>query len=526
MYRKFIETEDYLPVPKSGFTLKVSRDGNLIDENSQPVSTWTDTQDDTYARVFGYRGYDDYRIEELILLAFKPLLLPEYHWSRLTVDYLTEDRTLDVSNLGWVFPPKLEVKELPEFFYVPGHSRYATNESGVIVNLENGELVNYYVKSQYHRCSLKNDLDKWYLSGVHRFVCSAVHGCPINEAELDVNHDNFVRDDNRSVNIEWTTKKENSEHRTMYGTPPPADRVREYKVYTVWVRYPKTGEVISYPSLNRAARGMDLSVITVRTMGTKVEQPLYDKRYQLVISDEEPIWRDVDDHEYEQLYVVGIHLPIDVRWASTGDVQQFPSAMECGYALNIHKDTVLHRIKDHGQSIWNDGTQLKASSDKTPWGSTDDWLRRRKSTKRSKRVELRNAETGEVTSFENVRQLADYINVNESSISIWSRKKGFPVFPVPNGYPKGIQLRLYDNTDDWRIPENPIAELNEYGYTRTILRRDVNTGVVDRFDSMVECANACNVGKTTIAFRLKSNGQNTYQNRWQYQYYTEDPSWG
>jgi hypothetical protein len=524
MYRHFIESEDYVPVPLTGFTLKVNRRGELIDEDSQPVITWTDTQGNTYAHVFAYRGYDDYQIEELILLAFKPLLLPVHYWHKLSVGYLTDSTELDIGNLTWVYPPQLEVKELPGFYYIPGHAQYAVTNHGVVINIASGDVANQYPKDGYRRVALRTDLNKWITTGTHRVVCAAIHGSPANVDELDVNHDDFDRANNRSSNVGWITRlgniKHSNEREGKVHISKPSQRV------PVWIRYPKTGQVLKLEGRMAASRHLGVSPVTINTMGAKADtQPLYDNEYQLSIGEEEPTWRDVKPHEYDSVYVIGKHRPVKVRWAETGIVKYYDSALSCGEALGIHKDTVLHRIKDGGQSIWDDGTQVKDALDDTPWGTTDDWERRRKSKKRSKRLELRNVETGEITAYKSLKEMAKNIGILEESLSVWTRKKGFPIFPV-KGFPLGVQFRLYNDLEDWRIPEDPLKELDAWGSTRTILRRDVRTGVVDRFDRMVDCAKDCGVGKTTIAFRLKSNGLITYQGQWQYQYYNDNPVWG
>lgn len=46
---------------------------------------------------------------------------------------------------------------------------------------------------------------------VHRLVCAAFHGAPDAE-DLQVNHKNGARDDNRAENLEWVTCSENAVH--------------------------------------------------------------------------------------------------------------------------------------------------------------------------------------------------------------------------------------------------------------------------------------------------------------------------
>jgi hypothetical protein len=57
---------------------------------------------------------------------------------------------------------------------------------------------------------------------VHRLVALAFIGPPPSEKH-EVNHINFVRNDNRASNLEWVTHRENIRHR-MAGLPVPATR--------------------------------------------------------------------------------------------------------------------------------------------------------------------------------------------------------------------------------------------------------------------------------------------------------------
>lgn len=48
------------------------------------------------------------------------------------------------------------------------------------------------------------------LLSVHRLVCAAFHGLPPGDDPLVVHHGNGDKEDNRAINLEWTTFAENS----------------------------------------------------------------------------------------------------------------------------------------------------------------------------------------------------------------------------------------------------------------------------------------------------------------------------
>ncbi len=51
---------------------------------------------------------------------------------------------------------------------------------------------------------------------LHRVVCIAFHGMPLLP-NLQVNHRNGKKDDNRPINLEWSTHKENMAHAKQNG---------------------------------------------------------------------------------------------------------------------------------------------------------------------------------------------------------------------------------------------------------------------------------------------------------------------
>lgn len=58
---------------------------------------------------------------------------------------------------------------------------------------------------------------------VHQAVCEAFHG-PRPTPAHEVNHINGERLDNRPENLEWVTRKENSQHKKLLGTDPSRER--------------------------------------------------------------------------------------------------------------------------------------------------------------------------------------------------------------------------------------------------------------------------------------------------------------
>ncbi len=89
---------------------------------------------------------------------------------------------------------------------------------------EDGKIYSYYKKGFL---KLKPQRDGYILAGlrnkgkrksymVHRLVAQAYILNPENKAT--VNHKNHIRDDNRVVNLEWMTQKENNDYAILLGS--------------------------------------------------------------------------------------------------------------------------------------------------------------------------------------------------------------------------------------------------------------------------------------------------------------------
>lgn len=94
------------------------------------------------------------------------------------------------------------------FREIPGHTAYAINEQGRIINLRTGNALKPNNSNGYSRCRLG---PKGPTLGIHR--CLALAWLPEPSAEKAVvNHIDGNKLNNDISNLEWTTRKENVQH--------------------------------------------------------------------------------------------------------------------------------------------------------------------------------------------------------------------------------------------------------------------------------------------------------------------------
>ena len=96
-----------------------------------------------------------------------------------------------------------------KFFIHPVYKKYAANEDGEIMNIRLRKArKGYLINNGYLRCSIITEENKTknYLS--HRFVFECFYG--LIEKNKQINHINFIRNDNRLKNLEALTPSENN----------------------------------------------------------------------------------------------------------------------------------------------------------------------------------------------------------------------------------------------------------------------------------------------------------------------------
>lgn len=102
----------------------------------------------------------------------------------------------------------VDLKGYKEIPYAPGY--FINVQGDVYSNLrKKGFLKSFKVKG-YPKVAIKYD-GKYKPKYLHRLIMQTF--CPVHNCDdLEINHKNGVRDDNRIDNLEWVTSKENQIH--------------------------------------------------------------------------------------------------------------------------------------------------------------------------------------------------------------------------------------------------------------------------------------------------------------------------
>lgn len=109
-----------------------------------------------------------------------------------------------------------------EWVYIEGYNNnYKVSTFGRFKSMRDNKIMRQYKDKKKGYLSIGfsyNNIRKKYKC--HRVVAKAFHPNPENKPE--VNHDNFIKEDNFYLNLIWATGKENTDHAKLGGRRPTA----------------------------------------------------------------------------------------------------------------------------------------------------------------------------------------------------------------------------------------------------------------------------------------------------------------
>lgn len=134
---------------------------------------------------------------------------------------------------------------------IPYFSDYAISDNGVLYRIADFCFIEPVIYSGYKNYTLINDSGLKQSISTHRLVAMTYLGIPDGYEKLMVNHINGNKLDNRAINLEWCTARENMLHAGYYGLTT--------KWIPIQVRNVITEEVMEFESFLACAKHFGLS---------------------------------------------------------------------------------------------------------------------------------------------------------------------------------------------------------------------------------------------------------------------------
>ena len=189
------------------------------------------------------------------------------------------------------------------FREIPDHPDYLARDDGIIVTRKGLDIIAQHIHAGYYYCKLKVGRTKSRYSrrlnergkmreikqvaefrnfSVHRLVCSAWYGKPSTD-NLQVNHKDGDRMNNKISNLEWVTPSENVQH--------AVDNNLGTVQYECMVRDFETGKVHYFLSISEAKNFMNVPMATLTSQLNPIRfGVLLNDRYEFRYYDDHRPW--------------------------------------------------------------------------------------------------------------------------------------------------------------------------------------------------------------------------------------------
>jgi len=205
--------------------------------------------------------------------------------------------------------------------------------------------------------------------------------------------------------------------------------------------------------------------------------------------------------------------PISIRNINTGKIHKFPSIIKCARFLGISKDRARLRFNLGERRIWPCGYQFRKSWSDEPWYVHNDVDKALFEAMYPKAIMIKHVLTGEIREFLKPIDLARYLNVSPSVITVMTKKKGQPVL---HGF---IQVKWKSDQAPWRPIIDPYMELMKGTKAKVVKVVKDSTKEIFIYYSPIKCARAMGISPTLTDYRLKSQGKIVFSDGCRYGYY-------
>lgn len=247
MLNKVIETDYWNVVPFTQGNYWLSKDGQL--QTSERV-------DCELTDLNTYLGTNVKDIAVLLVITFHPWNIAPYYW-----DYVEVLPTIDGVDRPETLIPKfrkewMESIEIPNHYLIPKFSDYLITKEGKLLKRSNGRYIKASKGSgDYFTFRMTSDTGNTSNQYRHRIMLYAESNYDSRVSDLDTNHKNGIRGDDRIENLEWTTRQENCLHASHTDLLPDSVAVE--------VRNVCTNECMIFPSYSTAGRHFNVTETTI-----------------------------------------------------------------------------------------------------------------------------------------------------------------------------------------------------------------------------------------------------------------------
>ena len=254
----------------------------------------------------------------------------------------------------------LETK-YPGYKPIPGFENYVINKQGHMINTSTGRTIKFTRKhSGYHHGIAIDKNGKHHTLVRSRTLCRVFKPIP-NADEMEVDHINCNKGDDRLENLEWVTGKVNCQRAA-------ANHLKQ-QTRPILVRDIDTKVVTRYESIAEAARALDLTKDQILYRLHIADQRVFpDKfgRHQFSLEQGFKGWRDALTCKYEA-DEFGRNKKVLMRDFTEGWEIEFDSLAILCRTFGLNQSTISILLKRFSQPLIPGPRQIRFSSDRDGW---------------------------------------------------------------------------------------------------------------------------------------------------------------
>ena len=187
---------------------------------------------------------------------------------------------------------------------------------------------------------------------------------------------------------------------------------------------------------------------------------------------------------------------VEVRSVRSEVVMYFRTMQECSAVLGVSKDAVSYRCQVGPTRVFEDGYQYRSPASHEPWPMVGDIGLAMLENGTKKAVLVKNLNTGEVNSFEKLKDASAFLGVVPGNLTGHFKRASQPVIK------DSFQLKKGNDTEDWQQP----VSLNK----QKVVVEDTNTGTKIVYESARQAALANGLSPTALSYRLSSGNKSSF----------------
>lgn len=511
----------YLPYSNSKY--QVNQYGDIVYLETNTKLDLIEKDDGLYVELDWVDGVKLYNAAIVVIVAFRPyMLLPSQYYKYIIPLYRNNNnKDLTPNNLTYKLPVEgilLQHRFLKDFFYIPEYTSYAINNNGQIYNIRRDSLytplkIDLDTKMR-NSTSITSDTKRNNHPGIYRLLAMTFIDHDSNYENMDVNHINGDKHDDRVENLEWITHQENMIHAVENGLRSDNKPI-EVKSYL-------TGNVQKFRSIAICCNHFGIGKIYLKKSISagimKLSNDLKDWYYIKFINDDtininSVAVKDVEERKNkEPIKIKALNIINNqiLEFNSVSDAARSLSVERKSISLYINSDSTLP-VKGYVFRYLEDNRDFPIFTDEQIYFYKHHYIMKPNNDKQQaeKGYLVTNIETGKIDTFTSGYEIAELLNVKSITLYVNLRKKNPYVY---NNYEinsfslKGKQIKSGKSWDEIKnkILGNHSPDVKFINPAVKIRLKSYKDGDITTFPSISSCCKFYNLYDEYLRSSLKN----------------------